>query len=228
MKQIIKKELILLEDLGMKYPKETSKEKKRYGLFRCHCGKEFKTQTRDVKSGRVSSCGCYRRYKTAETNTKNKATHGLSSHRLYGTWFAMMQRCNNKSNNSYSTYGKLGIKVCEEWNNIENFINDMLPTFIEGLTLDRIDVNGNYCNDNCRWANENTQARNKRLIQVNNTSGYKGVCLHKPSGKFQSLIRVNKKLIYLGLSKTAIEAAKKYDKNIIENNLEHTLNGVIL
>ena len=73
----------------------------------------------------------------------------------------------------------------------------MYPSYKEGLTIDRIDSNGNYEKANCRWASREIQQRNKRLIQVNNTSGYKGVCLHKPSGKFQSLITVNRKLIYL-------------------------------
>ena len=216
MKQTIKKELILLEDLGYLYPKETSKQRKRFGIFKCHCGKEFKTQTRDVKSGHTKSCGCL------------KNTHNLSNHRLYPIWNEMVQRCNNPKRKAYKYYGLRGITVCNEWLDINNFINDMYPSYKEGLTIDRIDSNGNYEKANCRWASREIQQRNKRLIQVNNTSGYKGACLHKPSGKFTSLIRVNRKLIYLGCYNTAIEAAKKYDKYIIENNLEHTLNGVIL
>lgn len=220
MNKTIKKELILLEDFGMKYPTEKSKEKKRYGLYKCHCGKEFETIISDVKSGKASSCGCNRINHTNKRNTK----HSLKSHRLYDVWNSIIQRCNNKNNANYKHYGLRGIAVCNEWLDINNFINDMYPTYEEGLTIDRIDSNGNYEKANCRWASREIQQRNKRIIQVNNTSGYKGVCLYKPSGKFTSSIRVNRKLINLGCYSTALEAAKVRDKYIIDNDLEHTLN----
>lgn len=210
MNKTIKKELLLLEDLGMKYPKETSKEKKRYGLYKCHCGKEFETQTRDVKSGRVKSCGC----------EKIHYKHRLSRHRLYGTWNQMIKRCCNEKNDNYNNYGGKGITVCERWLNIENFINDMYPSFKEGLTLDRIDVNGNYEKSNCRWADKYIQAQNTRKIYSHNTSGYRGVHFHKRDNKW--IAQVSKKT--LGSFNTSIEAAKARDKYIIDNNLEHTLN----
>ena len=216
MKQTIKKESILLEDLGMKYPKETSKEKRRYGLYKCHCGKEFEAQVSNVKYGNKKSCGC------------SKIIHGRTNHRLYNTWKDMIRRCNNPKRKDYKDYGLRGIAVCNEWLDINNFISDMYPSYKEGLTLDRINPNGNYEKSNCRWANKTVQARNTQRLRKDNMSGYRGVSWHKKQQKFNSRITVNSITISLGLSKTAIEAAKAYDKYIIDNNLEHTLNGVIL
>jgi len=107
---------------------------------------------------------------------------------------------------------------------LQNFINDMYPSFQEGLSLDRIDNNKGYSLDNCRWTNKTIQARNTCKIQKNNTSGYRGVYLYKRTGKYVVRIRVNYTRINLGAFTTAIEAAKAYDKYVIDNNLEHTKN----
>ena len=206
------KELILLEDLGYLYPKETSKQRKRFGIFKCHCGKEFKTQTQGINNGNTKSCGCL------------KNTHNLTNHRLYQCWNSMIQRCTNPKSTLYKNYGERGIKVSNEWLDINNFINDMYPSHQEGLSIDRIDNNKGYSKDNCRWATRNIQARNIRVLKSNNKSGYRGVHWYKISKKWVSQTRVNRKLIYLGCYNTAIEAAKAYDKYIIDNNLEHTKN----
>ena len=210
------KEIILLKDLGGRFATEKSKKKRRFGLYRCYCGKEFEAQIQSINNSNTKSCGCL------------KNTHNLSNHRLYPIWNEMVQRCNNPKRKAYKHYGLRGITVCNEWLDINNFINDMYPSYKEGLTIDRIDSNGNYEKANCRWASREIQQRNKRLIQVNNTSGYKGVSFKKKANKFQSYITVNSKNIHIGMFKTKLEAAKAYDKYIIDNNLEHTLNGVIL
>ena len=197
MKQIIKKELIRLEDLGMKYPKETSKEKRRYGLYKCHCGKEFETIISDVKSGRVSSCGCNRINHTNKRRTK----HSLANHRLYQTWNGMMQRCNNPKRKDYKDYGGRGISVCDRWLDINNFINDMYPSYTEGLTLDRINNDGNYEPNNCRWVDRFVQAQNSKVIRVGNKSGYKGVNWYKNTNRWLAGITVNDKRICLGYFK---------------------------
>ena len=204
-------QLILIKDLGMRYPTSNSKQRTRMGLYKCHCGNEFVTHVSTVKRGLSKSCGC------------SKITHGLKKHRLYNIWRQMKHRCNNPKNKDYHNYGGRGIKVCEDWLNIENFINDMYPSFEEGLSIDRIDSNGNYCKENCRWATNGVQSRNVRKRKDNST-GYKGVMLRKDSGKYRAVISVNKRKINLGNFKTAIEAAMAYDKYIIENNLEHTRN----
>ena len=210
MNKTITKELVLLKDLGMKFPTLESKRKHRYGLYQCFCGEEFETIIVGVNNGHTKSCGCL------------KVSHRLSTHRLYGTWTGMIHRCTNSNHKFYKNYGGRGIKVCDEWNEVQNFIEDMYPSFQEGLTLDRIDVNGHYCKDNCRWASISVQISNTRLLRITNTSGYRGVFLLR--GKYQTSISINNKSIHLGTFSTAIEAAKARDKYIIDNNLPHTLN----
>ena len=210
------KELVLLQDLGMQYPTQNSKRRARYGLYKCHCGTEFKCVQQSVKSGKTTSCGCYQKQMVT--------THGLRSHRLYKTWISMIHRCHNPKARGYENYGGRGIKVCNEWNNAQNFINDMHPSFKEGLSLDRIDNNKGYSKENCRWATREIQGRNTRILCKNNTSGFRGVTFDKKINKFKSQIRVNYKLIHLGSFLTALDAAKAYDNYIILNNLEHTKN----
>ncbi len=212
---------ILLQDLGMKLPKETSKRKYRYGLYKCFCGKEFKAQIQYVNIGNTTSCGCYKRERMRNLNK----SHNMKNHRLYGTWSSMMTRCYNNKRDSYKYYGGRGIKVCERWLNVENFINDMYPSFIEGLTLDRINVDGNYEPNNCRWVTNEVQARNTRRININNKTGYRGVSLNRNKyKKYSAYICVDNKQIFLGTSSNSIECAKAYDKYITDNNLEHTKN----
>lgn len=208
--------LILLEDLGMIYPTKNSKFKYRYGLYMCYCGKEFISRFSRVKNGHTKSCGCYK----AEIKTK----HGFRNHILYSVWNDMKKRCINANSKSYKDYGGRGIKVCNRWLKVENFIEDMFPDFQEGLSLDRIDNNKGYSKENCRWATKETQSRNTRKIRKNNTSGYRGVSYFKRDNKWKSQIQIQYKIIRLGTFDTSLEAAKAYDQYIIENNLEHTRN----
>lgn len=207
---------ILLEDLGMRFPTENSKRKSRYGLFKCFCGKEFEAQIMNIKREKQKSCGCL--------VGKGGLTHGLGYHRLYDTWFSMMQRCHNPKHKRFNDYGGRGITVCDRWHSIENFIEDMFPTFEEGLSIDRIDVDGNYEPNNCRWATKLLQSRNTKLIRRNNKSGFRGVSWDKTSNKWVVQISVNYKKIHIGYFKTVEEGALAYNKYVIENNLEHTLN----
>ncbi len=208
---------ILLEDLGMEYPYATSKRKSRYGLYKCECGIEFKTIINNIKIGHTKSCGCYKQ--------EIRTTHGMRGHRLYRTWDNMIQRTSNQKVKHYKNYGGRGIKVCESWLDIHNFIKDMFPSYVEGLTIDRIDVNGNYEPNNCRWTTSAIQNRNTRKIMATNTSGYRGVSFDKERNKWEANIKAGR-LIHLGRFNTALEAAIIYDKYVIENNLEHTVNGV--
>lgn len=138
----------------------------------------------------------------------------------------MISRCLNNNDKSYVNYGGRGISVCDSWLSLENFISDMYPTFQEGLSIDRIDNNKGYFKDNCRWTDKMVQNRNTRKIRKNNKSGYRGVYFYKRDNIWAANIRVNNKAVYLGRFKTAFEGAKAYDKYIIDNNLEHTINGI--
>ena len=155
-----------------------------------------------------------------------RKTHGLSSHILYPKWVNMMHRCYCQNNKRYSDWGGRGIDVCMEWHNVDNFINDMFPSYIKGLSLDRKDNNKGYSKDNCRWVEDVVQKRNTRVLNKVNTSGYR--CVSKTSSnKYRTQIKVNSKKIHIGTFNTAIEAAKAYDKYVIDNSLEHTLNDVL-
>lgn len=209
---------ILIEDLGMRYSTSRSKEKKRYGLYRCqYCGTEFISKTQSVKNRHTQSCGCYKLLQSVKVNT----THNYSNHVLYLTWNGMKQRCYNTNSIKYKDYGGRGIKVCDRWLDISNFIEDMYPSYLKGLSLDRIDVNGIYEPDNCRWTTKTNQSRNTRDIQINNTSGYRGVTWSKHQEKWISKIRVYYDRVQLGSFNTALEAAKAYERYVRLNNLEH-------
>ena len=214
------KELILLKDLGMLFPKESSKRTRHFGLYKCFCNKEFNALIDNVKRGQTKSCGCLSIIKNNHTNIK----HNLSRHRLYKTWAMMMDRCYNITAHNYKYYGGKGVTVCQEWHSVTNFIEDMYPSYVEGLTLDRINTDNNYEKSNCRWSSIETQNRNKRKIMATNTSGYRGVSWHSKTSKWVAKIKIYNKTIYLGLFNEPIEAAKAYDRYVIQNNLENTLN----
>ena len=205
---------VLLEELEMRFTSDTKKYKARYGLYQCqYCGKEWEAQIKGVKSGNTKSCGC--------KSKKFNNPHGLTQHRLYNTWALMKSRCYNPKDKDYINYGARGIKVCDRWLDIKNFIEDMYPSWEEGLTLDRVILSGNYEPDNCRWATPKTQSQNTRELRITNTSGFRGVSWHKGSSKWIAQIRVNSIKIHLGYYQTALEAAKSYERYVRLNNLEH-------
>lgn len=154
--------------------------------------------------------------------------HGMQGTRFYRIWQAMNNRCNNAKDKYFYKYGGRGIKVCERWRKFENFYEDMFQQyqdhcdeFGEGNTsIDRIDNDLGYNLENCRWATNEVQSKNKG-INRNNSSGVKGVAWRSDLGKWTACIGVNYKLIYLGSFETkelAIgardEAEQKYWRNV--------------
>lgn len=127
----------------------------------CDCGGYKVVARGSLKSGKTQSCGCLRRESEAVNRSKAK-THGMSKTATYRAWSSMIQRCTNENTHSYKHYGARGVSVCEKWvDSFSSFYADMGECPI-GMSLDRIDVNGNYEPGNCRWVDAKTQARNRR------------------------------------------------------------------
>lgn len=168
-------------------------------LCQCDCGNTNIVSQSNLVRGHALSCG---KYGCKKTNR----THGMRQSDLYKKYYDIHTRCSRKDN---PIYGGRGISVCEEWSGPNGFLAfmewSMAHGYKEGLSLDRIDVNGNYYPENCRWTDMDTQARNKRLLPANKT-GYAGVYLK--DGKFAAQISVDKKHLHLGTFSTIAEAAK--------------------
>ena len=144
---------------------ENNKWRQSRWLCRCECGKKIVITSSSLKNGNTKSCGCL----AIEIKTKHGHCCRNKTSKTYQIWHSMIQRCNNPNCKAYKNYGGRGIKVCKGWRKFEGFLQDMGEQPLN-LTLDRVDNNGNYCKENCRWATQKEQRRNTRrniLITIN-------------------------------------------------------------
>lgn len=157
----------------------TSKRRMAFWNCRCECGTERVVDGQSLRNGRSKSCGCW--------NLEVRSTEGglTMRHRgEYDVYRFMLRRCTDPENESYEGYGGRGITICDRWlESFTNFFEDMGPRPTPKHQLDRIDNNGNYCKENCRWTT--------KLVQANNT-------------------RTNKLIEYNGETKTLADWARQY------------------
>ena len=138
------------------YRKRSGKNYKYYWTCQCDCGGICTVESYNLKSGITKSCGCYRE--------DFRKKHNLTRTRLYRIWRNIRSRCNNPNTKNYKRYGGRGITVCDEWLNENDFMKfydwALSNGYQDGLTLDRIDNNGNYEPNNCRWTTMEEQSQN--------------------------------------------------------------------
>lgn len=141
----------------------------------CACGTSVVVKGHKLLSGNNKSCGCLKRSVLGDsTRTHGKANSRVTgySNRVYGVWQAMRDRCSNPNRKDYYRYGGRGITVCKRWEKFENFLKDIGEPSL-GLTLDRINNDGDYKPSNCRWATRKEQSHNStatRHITINKTT----------------------------------------------------------
>lgn len=133
--------------------------RKVYWVCLCECGNLYEAEGYALRKRVTTHCGC-----DSSIRSKSATQHGMTGTRTYRVWKNMLNRCRNPNVTGYCHYGGRGIVVCPEWYEFRSFLSDMGEA-PEGLTLERIDVDGPYCRNNCEWATQVRQARNRRTTR---------------------------------------------------------------
>lgn len=134
-------------------------------LCLCDCGNEKVIAQRSLIAGYTKSCGCYQKEVasiTAPKRNKENAKHGMAGTKVYRVWHMMLQRCNNAKNKDFIHYGGRGVSVCAEWFDFRSFYRDMGDIPSPGMTIERVNNDGNYEPSNCIWATRKQQRLNQR------------------------------------------------------------------
>ena len=187
--------------------------KTRKYLCKCECGNEVSVMITSLRSGNTQSCGCINSERITKQNKVRAIYDGYSRNKHFSRWKGMIERCYYPKHKDYHNYGGRGITVCEEWREHPKAFIEWIEkegNYKRGLTLDRIDRDGNYEPDNCRFSTATEQVLNRNIMS-SNTSGYPGVTEHT-NGRWRARINISKKRKSLGVYETkeeAIEARKK-------------------
>lgn len=141
---------------------------------KCDCGKTIVVSGKSLRNGNTNSCGCLSIENATKRIVLYNTKHGCTHTRLYRIWAAMKNRCNNSKGYAYNRYGNRGIKVCEEWQTFQQFYEwAMQNGYKYGLSIDRIDNDGDYCPENCRWATAKQQDNNRSSNKIVEYNGEK-------------------------------------------------------
>lgn len=132
-----------------------------YWRCKCDCGNDRVVALDHLKCGDTTDCGCERKH------ISHWQKHGMYKSRLYTIWSLMKERCLNPKRKEYPIYGGRNITVCPEWLKFENFMEWSVKNgYSDELTIDRINNNGNYCPENCRWISKKEQSNNRRTNRL--------------------------------------------------------------
>lgn len=169
-----------------------SKDRHKIWKCRCSCGNEKVVSSNDLKSGNTKSCGCLLR------GQKTNYVHGRHNTRLYRIWQTMKARCKYETHIESTNYHKRGITVCNEWLNSFEIFAEWADShgYADNLTIDRINTDGNYEPDNCRWVTPKVQCNNKRNNRVLTING-----VQKTVTQWSDISGVNRFTIYTRLNR---------------------------